>query len=247
MGSLPAGGETPAPAVAFWRRPARALLRRVTIPWKPDETDVFCGPASVKTKRGRVLCESEHFYVIGNHAPLTPGHLLVIPKEHMPCLAAMPAAWFPELDSLVAHLRGFLRDSYGERAMAWENGVSGQSVRHAHLHLIPVPPRVTALPPPRTAICLHGWGQLRRWFAKGRLYHYCELGGDRRLIEPGTADLATLGRFQLETYEMRLGPDGRATRVIREDLVQDLVDRFRSWERTHPLPRRARPGLGLAA
>src|SRR5205814_10204874 len=121
--------------------------------------------------------------------PLLPGHILIISREHRGCYARAGAAIDAELDEAAARVRRFLREVYGTASLAWENGVYGQTVFHAHLHLIPVrseelPPEVEALPAvSRTA----DWGSVRQHFASAGAYRYLELGRERRLIAgPGS-------------------------------------------------------------
>src|SRR5687767_2123548 len=95
---------------------------------------VFCRPGTQPPR----LFESASFYVIPDRFPLRPGHLLVISKEHRRCHAAGPVEGEEELEAVAARAEAFLRDAYGCPALAWENGVFGQTVFHAHLHLLPV-------------------------------------------------------------------------------------------------------------
>jgi histidine triad (HIT) family protein len=82
-----------------------------------------------------LLHEAPAFYVIADHAPLTPGHVLLIPRLHVPCLAEMPATLDAEFMRLKAQIGGFVAAEYGHVTF-WENGRIGQSVPHAHLHAL---------------------------------------------------------------------------------------------------------------
>src|ERR1035437_2255601 len=106
--------------------------------WRPDGTDVFCGDRS---NQPRALFETAHFFAVPDLYPITPGHILIIPKAHYPAYAATPQRYDRELEGVVSRVASFLRDQYGREAMVWENGGpgAGQSVHHAHLHIIPLP------------------------------------------------------------------------------------------------------------
>jgi histidine triad (HIT) family protein len=84
---------------------------------------------------GYVLHEGEDFYAITDYAPIAEAHLLLIPRHHYPHLAALPVELHAEFESLKLLLGDFVRRHYGE-LVYWENGVFGQSVPHAHLHVI---------------------------------------------------------------------------------------------------------------
>lgn len=83
--------------------------------------------------RPTLLYEGRDFYVIADNAPIAEAHLLLIPREHYPYLAALPPELDDEFEYLKALLGGFVQSNYGALTF-WENGVFGQSVPHAHLH-----------------------------------------------------------------------------------------------------------------
>jgi len=88
----------------------------------------------------RILASNELAVVILDGFPVSPGHMLVVPKRHV-------ASWFettPEEQRAVLDLLGVAKHRLdGERSPAGYNiGINdgpaaGQTVRHLHLHLIP--------------------------------------------------------------------------------------------------------------
>jgi len=88
----------------------------------------------------RILASNELAVVILDGFPVSPGHMLVVPKRHV-------ASWFettPEEQRAVLDLLGVAKQRLdGERSPAGYNiGINdgpaaGQTVRHLHLHLIP--------------------------------------------------------------------------------------------------------------
>jgi histidine triad (HIT) family protein len=106
----------------------------------PDQNPIETGDCAfcdleVIAGAGYVLHEGEDFYAITDYAPIAEAHLLLIPREHYPHLAALPSSLHAEFESLKSALGDFVRRHYGALTY-WENGVFGQSVPHAHLHVI---------------------------------------------------------------------------------------------------------------
>ncbi len=102
-----------------------------------------CAFCDRKNFEDRVVKETDNFFVVASLGQITDGgHLLVIPKKHIVCLGEVfEAAQFKEL---VLQMRRALLAVYERNAvvrryavMAFEHGIVGQSVFHAHLHLLP--------------------------------------------------------------------------------------------------------------
>lgn len=101
---------------------------------------VFCeivagrSPASVVARDDRSIA----FLDI---RPVTPGHLLVIPIEHLPSLADLPddlaAHLFVVATRLAAAVRRSGLPSEGVDLFLADGEAAGQEVFHAHLHVIP--------------------------------------------------------------------------------------------------------------
>jgi histidine triad (HIT) family protein len=106
----------------------------------PDESPRLAGACTFCRRdltQEYLLHEGDDFYVIADYAPVAAAHILLIPREHYPHLAALPPALEPEFHELKARIGGFVREEYGS-VTCWENGVFGQSVPHAHLHTLSV-------------------------------------------------------------------------------------------------------------
>lgn len=73
--------------------------------------------------------------------PVTPGHLLVIPREHFPSLGGIDEPLGAEMFSVARMLSAGLRssglDCEGINLFYADGEVAGQEVFHAHLHVIP--------------------------------------------------------------------------------------------------------------
>lgn len=106
----------------------------------PDESPLefgecaFCDRARTAEN---LLYEARDFYVLADYAPVADAHILLIPRDHYPHLAALPSALEDEFIELKALVGGFVESEYG-KVTYWENGVFGQSVPHAHLHVLSV-------------------------------------------------------------------------------------------------------------
>ena len=133
---------------------------------------VFCRREALDA----VLAETEHFYVLADHAPLVEGHTLIVPRDHYACYGALPAALEPELLVLKRRVADFLTAAYRAPAF-FEHGVFHQSVFHAHLHAMPF--GSLDLPPDLfTADGAHPVSSptdIRRWHADHGHYFYLEM------------------------------------------------------------------------
>jgi diadenosine tetraphosphate (Ap4A) HIT family hydrolase len=122
-----------------------------------------------------VLDETEHFFLLADHAPLIEGHLLIVPRDHYACYGAVPEELEPELLALKSRVRRFLSTAYREPVF-FEHGVFRQTVYHAHLHSMPfgtvaLDPSAMALEAGRHADHLR---DVRDWYAEQGHYFYLE-------------------------------------------------------------------------
>jgi diadenosine tetraphosphate (Ap4A) HIT family hydrolase len=94
----------------------------------------------------RIIAETDEHYCIATLGQITGGYVLVAPKEHISCIAALPGH---EMGSMVTTLQEAytaLASEYKHKNSAsirfcpvtiFEHGIVGQTVKHAHLHLLP--------------------------------------------------------------------------------------------------------------
>jgi diadenosine tetraphosphate (Ap4A) HIT family hydrolase len=99
---------------------------------------LFCNPVQNQIE---VLAENELGLVIKDNFPVSPGHCLVIPKRHVETYFDINQAELVALNYLVRDQRDALMDQDPLIAgfnVGSNSGLSaGQSVFHAHVHLIP--------------------------------------------------------------------------------------------------------------
>jgi diadenosine tetraphosphate (Ap4A) HIT family hydrolase len=72
--------------------------------------------------------------------PLTPGHTLVIPKQHVASLFDLPEEQQASIWLLVAQVRETLNAEYhpdGFTIGINDGSAAGQTIMHAHVHVIP--------------------------------------------------------------------------------------------------------------
>jgi diadenosine tetraphosphate (Ap4A) HIT family hydrolase len=89
----------------------------------------------------RVIEKLKTVIAIKDKYPVTEGHVLVLPVRHTPDFFSMTDQERRDADELIARLRA--RISQEDRSVTGFNigtncgAVAGQTVQHAHIHLIP--------------------------------------------------------------------------------------------------------------
>jgi diadenosine tetraphosphate (Ap4A) HIT family hydrolase len=178
--------------------------------------------------------ETGDLYVMPDKFPMTPGHLLVIPKAHVACLAAAPATLLQKVEDAAARMQRFLQDAYAPSVMAWENGVAGQTVHHAHLHLLPM----AAQGPPAVfedaeLVPIDGWEPVRRHFERHGSYRYVAFGNERRLIAGFSPVMARLREFWQQHLPVRWDPERHDwVRLTTPEDVYEVGQRWARWTRS---------------
>ena len=97
---------------------------------------IFCA----KISAGDVLAQEELAAALADAFPLTPGHTLIIPRRHEPDFLALTPDEHAAIWRLMAQCRVILDREH--RPQGYNLGVNvgeaaGQTVAHAHLHVIP--------------------------------------------------------------------------------------------------------------
>lgn len=93
----------------------------------------FCSPDSV-------LFENEYAFVKEDAYPVSRGHLLIIPKRHVETCFSLTEAELSGVLSLLGQAKIYLDEKYAPDGytVGMNCGTAaGQTVPHAHLHLIP--------------------------------------------------------------------------------------------------------------
>ena len=102
-----------------------------------DPSCLFCGPDPVS----KAVEKNGSVFAIIDRYPVTPGHVLVIPIRHTPDWFSMTAGERLDADQLLHVLQARIRDE--DKKVAGFNvgsncgDAAGQTVPHAHIHLVP--------------------------------------------------------------------------------------------------------------
>lgn len=97
-----------------------------------------CAFCDRKNFEERLIAESKKFYVVATLGQITDGgYILIIPKGHVPCIADLHDTKLGPLLNLVDDVRQAICKEYGQKTLIFEHGKVGQSVQHAHLHILP--------------------------------------------------------------------------------------------------------------
>jgi len=105
---------------------------------------VFCDPERLKE---RLIWENEDWSVVATLGQIVGGYVLIVPKAHISCLGVLPhGRAMTNLVTIVYLTQRALNLEYVHdgslralsRILMFEHGIVGQTVKHAHLHLLPV-------------------------------------------------------------------------------------------------------------
>lgn len=99
-----------------------------------DPNCSHCNPASQALSHPLLI--TDNFYVACDVHPLTEGHILIIPKDHISCVGAFSKELFNEFSELYIKFSDFVKNTYGS-VSSFEHGITGQTVFHSHIHLLP--------------------------------------------------------------------------------------------------------------
>src|SRR5690348_7227057 len=90
--------------------------------------------------RARIVAETEHAIAFRDGYPISQGHTLVIPRAHLASLYDGAAQVQTAVWRLVASVRERLQDEFapdGFNIGLNDGAAAGQTVMHAHVHVIP--------------------------------------------------------------------------------------------------------------
>lgn len=101
---------------------------------------IFCAIVQDKAPASRVY-HDEHVMAFMDNNPITPGHLLVIPKKHAQSLSDLPQSTGGHIFRVGMRLAAALRQSRvrceGINFLLADGREAGQQVFHVHLHVVP--------------------------------------------------------------------------------------------------------------
>lgn len=94
----------------------------------------FCSPAT------KVLAENASAVALLDSFPISPGHALVVPRQHVACFFDLSEEEQLAVWSLVAEVRADLQKRHqpdGFNIGLNDGTAAGQTVLHAHIHIVP--------------------------------------------------------------------------------------------------------------
>jgi histidine triad (HIT) family protein len=194
----------------------------------PDLNELELGDCTFCNRertRETLLYEGRDFYVIIDHAPIAEAHLLLIPREHYPHLAALPEQLHDEFESLKALVGGFVMETYGSLTF-WENGVFGQSVPHAHLHAMSLnfDPKVYD----GFGHAFSGIAGMKQAFAQnGGHYFMIEQQGEARLLPPDWDLYMRVIHFARNSRPLNWRFDRHERRERGKPIIQEVMQAWR--------------------
>lgn len=83
-----------------------------------------------------ILEKTKYFYIVCDSHPLIEGHILIIPKRHVSCIAEYLNDEFTEFTYLNNKVSTFIYKEY-KFVSSFEHGIFGQTVFHSHVHYLP--------------------------------------------------------------------------------------------------------------
>lgn len=106
------------------------------------ENCVFCARSQFEEK---IIAETHDFFIVASLGQITDGgHTLLVPKEHIPCMGALDLFLVNSVAAMAIKIFKALSVKFNFNPFskypvtAFEHGIVGQSVKHAHLHFLPV-------------------------------------------------------------------------------------------------------------
>ncbi len=87
-----------------------------------------------------VLVRNQHALAISDKNPISPGHSLIVPTVHVQSIFALPLERYQGCFELLRTLKERLEESHspaGFNVVVNGGKAAGQTVDHAHIHLVP--------------------------------------------------------------------------------------------------------------
>ncbi len=132
-----------------------------------------------------ILKETPTFRIVADHAPLVPGHTLIVPVNHYTCYGDVPASLDEELLALKREVKAFLARFYAP-VVFWEHGIFRQTVFHAHLHCFPFGAETHYDPSEGLhELVVSSQDDIRAWHKAHKQYFYLEDASNAYLFSSG--------------------------------------------------------------
>lgn len=142
-----------------------------------------CDPAS--DAFNDLLEETEYFRIVCDYHSIIEGHILIIPKQHLPCVGEYPKKLF---EAFIGHYEAvsmFVKKHYGS-VSTFEHGKIGQTVFHSHVHFLPYAGDPTAIVPEgrNHLVALPSFVELQRLYEHYDRYLFFSIGDLAWVVDP---------------------------------------------------------------
>lgn len=134
----------------------------------------------------RILHQTNRFVVMADISPLVPGHVMIVPKEHILCYGAVEDTARDEFAGLVNAVRAIINEHYGPSVIL-EHGTSSlepvaDHVTHAHLHIVPAAIDIRDSLTNFNTTTIASLSDLSHWAARDAEYIYFESCAGERMV-----------------------------------------------------------------
>jgi histidine triad (HIT) family protein len=98
---------------------------------------IFCKNKEIQE---RVIYEDDLVKIFPTNIPITPGHVLVLPKRHLSKIDELNEKELFSIKDWIVKIKNVLKQTFGAEGfnIAFnEAELAGQSVPHLHIHIVP--------------------------------------------------------------------------------------------------------------
>ncbi len=97
-----------------------------------------CAFCERKMIEERIITEDASFIIIASLGQITDGgYALIVPREHGTCIGEMTTGGAAKLFEIAKFTANAIEKVWGVKPVMFEHGGVGQTIQHAHLHLVP--------------------------------------------------------------------------------------------------------------
>lgn len=129
---------------------------------------IFCDFSKIKDRTVATIEEINLVVTLGQIT--NGGYLLLIPTKHIACLGSLNKIQVSSLESVLQKTSSLLQTEYQKRVTIFEHGIVGQTINHAHLHILPdsfnLTPKIRSDFPDCEIQLINNFQELRKLYKK---------------------------------------------------------------------------------